>query len=138
MSATARDQRGRRGANHNASKWPVAPRQRRRPRDRGSVTAELALIIPSVIVLLSVILQVAVLGAARAQLQDAAAFAARLQARGESAGPALKAGPEFPATHISTELRDGLHCVHMRQERRILGIVPVSVESRGCALPGGL
>jgi len=106
--------------------------------DRGSATAELALIVPSVIVLLTVILQVAVLGAARTQLQDAAALAARLYARGESAQPAIGAVPGATTLHVRTERREGLHCVHLSQDRRVLGLVPVRLEARGCALPGGL
>lgn len=105
--------------------------------DRGSVVAEFAIALPAVALVL--ILSGAALGACAKQvrLQDAAADAARLVARGESEGRAqaavLLAAPDagFSVAH-----RGDLVCVTASTEST--GVLPLAQSATSCALAGGL
>lgn len=61
-------------------------RARRRPGERGSVTAELAIGLVAVTVVLVALCSVVVVGVAQVRVTDAAAAGARLAARGEADG----------------------------------------------------
>ncbi len=105
--------------------------------DRGSVVAEFAIALPAVALVL--LLSGATLGACARQvrLQDAAADAARLVARGESDGRvqgavALAAdGAGFAISH-----RGDLVCVTTSTETT--GVLPLAQSATSCALAGGL
>ncbi|BDZ37487.1 TadE family type IV pilus minor pilin [Microbacterium suwonense] len=106
--------------------------------ERGSVAAELAIALPAV--LLALLLGVGALHAAATQvaLQDAAADAARLLGRGESASRAadvvrIVAGAEM-AQHDSGDLV----CVTASAHARIGRIISIPLRARSCALSGGL
>ncbi|MCI9858699.1 TadE family type IV pilus minor pilin [Microbacterium proteolyticum] len=101
--------------------------------DRGAVTAEFAVALPAVIIVLA--LGVGVLGSAAAtvRLQHAATEAARLLGRGDT--DALVGIAETGGT-ASVERHDGLVCV--------AAVAPVpagpalpAVTARACALDGG-
>lgn len=106
--------------------------------ERGSITAELAVALPAVV--LVIVLAVGALAAASVQvrLQDAAADAARLIARGEpderAAGvvSAAVGGASYGVDH-----RGDLVCVTTRAEARV-GPVSAPLEASSCALAGGL
>ena len=72
---------------------PAATLQRRRTRgDRGSVTAEAALVLPVLLVVLAAAVGVLACVAAQLQCVDAARVAARQAARGEAPAEVLEAG----------------------------------------------
>lgn len=111
----------------------------RRPRsllgERGSVTAEFAVTLPAVI--LVVLFGVGALGAGARQvrLQDASADAARLVARGESSDRAAAVVAAAGGTAV-IEPRGDLVCVTASAPASLPGLPPSSATS--CALAGGL
>lgn len=111
----------------------------RRPRDEGSVAAELAVAVPAVLVVL--LLGVSALGAAARQvsLQDAAADAARLLGRGESAAAATAVVTRaVDGASVSTGMRDDLACVTAHADVQVGRIISIPVRASSCALAGGL
>jgi Flp pilus assembly protein TadG len=104
--------------------------------DRGSVVAEFAVALPAVALVL--LLGAGTLGACARQvrLQDAAADAARLIARGE---PEAKAwaliDSAVPGASASTERRADLVCVTAASSASPL---PLALNATSCALEGGL
>jgi hypothetical protein len=96
------------------------------------VTAELAVALPAVVLVLAACLGGLRLGAERLQATDAAALVARAAARGDrSAGASAARGDGGPVVHV---VRSGdLVCATVRRESRILGLA-VPVTARVCAL----
>lgn len=70
---------------------PASPFKRRWKGDRGSVTAEFAVVMPAVILILACCLGCIRMVTLQMQLSDAASIAARIVARGESMGVAIAA-----------------------------------------------
>ncbi|WP_417561850.1 TadE family type IV pilus minor pilin [Microbacterium sp.] len=106
--------------------------------DRGSVTAEFAVVLPAVVLVLA--LGAATLGvcARQVRLQDAAADAARLVARGEPdarAQSVLASAVDGARAAIAT--RDDLVCVTATAPAGLPVPVP-TLRARSCALAGGL
>ena len=104
--------------------------------DRGSVVAEFAVALPAVALVL--LLGAGSLGACARQvrLQDAAADAARIVARGESeerAGALVAAA--VPGAAAATERRAELVCVTASSPA---GLLPLALSATSCALDGGL
>ncbi len=107
--------------------------------ERGSVTAELALAVPAVVLVL--LLGAGALGAASRQvaLQDATADAARLLGRGEGEGAATRAvKTAVPGASMSSSASGDLVCVSADADLTIGGFVRVGVHASSCALAGGL
>lgn len=103
------------------------------PADRGSVTAELAVALPAVVVLAAVLIWGLQLAAEQVRLQDGAALAARALGRGEAVpSTGRAAGAEL------TSWRDG-ELVCARLGRAATGPLGVRVElaAASCALDGG-
>lgn len=104
--------------------------------DRGSVVAEFAVALPAVALVL--LLGAGSLGACARQvrLQDAAADAARLIARGDAEVRA-RAVIEYavPGASAVTERRGDLVCVTASASASVL---PVALSATSCALDGGL
>jgi Flp pilus assembly protein TadG len=104
--------------------------------DRGSVVAEFAVALPAVALVL--LLGAGSLGACARQvrLQDAAADAARLIARGE---PEVRAwaviASAVPGASSSADRRDELVCVTASSAAEFL---PLALSATSCALDGGL
>lgn len=98
---------------------------RRRRRDTGSVTAEMAVLLPSLVLLVAALAWVVGLGVAQVQCVDAARDAARALARSE---------PEEVATDLAAQSAPDGAQVHMR---RVGGLVEVDVTYRATP-PGGL
>lgn len=108
-----------------------------RHRDRGSATAELAVGLPVVVLVLAACL--GGLGLATSQLRaaDAAADAARLLSRGEPLSVAQQVIERaVPGSTLSVSQPDGLVCVRVVVEHRVLAVL-MQVESSSCALDGG-
>ena len=104
--------------------------------DRGSVVAEFAVALPAIALVL--LLAAGSLGACARQvrLQDAAADAARIVARGESeerAGAVVAAA--VAGASAATHRRADLVCVTVSSSA---GLLPMVLSATSCALDGGL
>ncbi len=105
--------------------------------DRGSVVAEFAVALPAVGLVL--LLGAGALGACAQQvrLQDAAADAARLAARGEDAARAEGAvAAAVPGATTAIDRRGDLVCVVAAARMPI--VLPLTLQATSCALDGGL
>lgn len=106
-------------------------------RDRGAVTAELAVGLPALVLVLGACL--GGLGIATSQLRahDAAADTARLLGRGESlASVEAVVARTVPGGRLAVSRPDQLICATVTLEQRLL-LVPVSVAGSSCALDAG-
>jgi len=99
------------------------------------VTAEVAVALPVVVLVLVGCLGGLLAATELARLQDAAADAARLLGRGESS-VAQHVERALPGASVTVERPAGLVCAHVQGERRILGI-PLPLRASSCALDGG-
>ena len=105
--------------------------------DRGSVVAEFAVALPAVVLVLVLGAGALSAGARHVRLQDAAADAARLVARGESHGRASTAVAGSVSDAAIEVAREGdLVCV--TASAPAIGAVPVTLSATSCALDGGL
>lgn len=105
--------------------------------DRGSVVAEFAVALPAVALVL--LLGAGALGACARQvrLQDAAADAARLVARGEpDARAAAAVTGAVPGGSAAVGRRGDLVCV--TASASAVGGIPLTLSATSCALAGGL
>jgi len=107
--------------------------------DRGSVTAELALALPVVVLLLTVLVGVGRVVTAQIQCVDGARAAARLAARGESSGrvraAATTAGPAGAEVHLARDPAGSTVTVVVRTRLALplSGGLRVSVEGKASA-----
>jgi len=110
----------------------------RGPDDRGSVAAEFAIVLPAVVVVIAIAAMTLGACARQVRLQDAAADAARLVARGEPAARAQGVVASVaPGAAASISYRDDLVCVVVSAPTGLpLPLPPMSAGS--CALAGGL
>jgi len=107
--------------------------------DRGAVAAELALALPAVV--LTLLLGAGALGAAARQvsLQDAAADAARLLARGEqTAAAAGRVTAAVPGAGFASRADGDLVCVTASLDVAVGGLISLPLRASSCALDGGL
>jgi hypothetical protein len=104
----------------------------RADRDAGTVTAELAVALPAVLLVLAACLGGLRVGAERLRVVDAAAQAARSVAVGEPAGSwAAAVGASLTGVR-----RDGeTVCVTLHRDAPLLGL-RIPVEATACALAG--
>jgi hypothetical protein len=105
--------------------------------DRGSVTAEFAVALPGVVLLLGLLLGALSVGSLAVRVQDAAGLAARSIARGAGGSETQAAARSLvPAMTLSRADRDGLVCVVA--EARPDGMLSfLSVRAESCALGEG-
>lgn len=103
--------------------------------DRGSVTAEFAVALPAVVLVLA--LGAGVLGACGRQvrLQDAVADAARLVARGETGAADVVAAAVAGAT-TTVDHGGDLVCVQASAPAGV-PLIAIAVHAESCALAGG-
>lgn len=105
--------------------------------EAGSATAEFAVLIPAVCLVLAVCLSGLQLATRQLQLHDAAALAARSAGRG--ADPTALVTQLVPSAIVRTVRRGNLVCVHVEAHgspfASVLGFTIVGAES--CALAGG-
>lgn len=102
--------------------------------DRGSVTAEFAVTLPAVVLVLAACLTGMQVVGQQLRLADAAAHAARSLARGESAdAAAARAAREVPGATITQRTDADLTCV-TASAPAALGL---TVTASSCALSGG-
>lgn len=96
------------------------------------MTAEFAVALPAVLLVLAVCLGGLRVGTERLRLVDAAAQSARLAALGEAPErPALAVG----ATVAASTRADQTVCITLRRDVPVLGL-PVPIEAVACALAG--
>jgi Flp pilus assembly protein TadG len=115
-----------------------APGRRRAADDEGSITAEFAVTMPAVILVLAFCLTGVQVAGQQLRLQDAAAAAARSLARGDSA--AATASRLAPGATV-TQYNDGdIECVTLSDQPRVAtGSMPgFTISASSCALGGGL
>lgn len=124
--------RARRAAPGGAVFWPSA---------RGSVTAEFAIVLPAVVLVLALCLCGVAVTAQQVRLQDVAADAARILGRGESLVAAERyVETRLPGTTLSAELRESAVCVHLALPIAMPGasVLALTTKATSCALAGGL
>lgn len=107
------------------------------PHDRGTVTAEVAVTLPVVVLVLAACLGGLAIAGAQVRAHDAAADAARLLGRGESSATAQQhvARAIIGAT-LSISRPTQLVCATVRVEQRLL-LIPLTLTASSCALDGG-
>ena len=110
---------------------------RRAGDDLGSVTAEFAVTLPAVILVLACCLSGMQVAGQQLRLQDAAAAAARSLARGDSAS--ATAGRLAPGATVAQRADGELDCVTLTtSSTAVLGaVVGFTLSASGCALGGG-
>ncbi len=106
---------------------------RRRGDDRGSATAEFAVALPSVVLVLACCLSGMAVAGQQLRLTDAAALAARTLARGGD--PLALAARVSPGARVSPEADGDLVCVTLTASAE--GLLPLTLTARSCALDGG-
>ena len=96
------------------------------------MTAELAIAVPAVLIVLAVCLGGLRIGTERLRLVDAAAQSARLAALGESPAPPAQA---VGASVVGRSRSGETVCVGLRRTVMVLGL-PVPIDATACALAG--
>ncbi|AJM78087.1 TadE family protein [Rathayibacter toxicus] len=110
---------------------------RRRIRaDDGSATAELAIVLPAVVVVMALCLGSVAASAQYVRLVDATADAARAAARGDDPMVSVFRAERDASVRVSTDEGE-LVCVEVLAELRPLPTLTLPVSVRSCALGGG-
>lgn len=104
--------------------------------DRGSVVAEFAVAFPAIALVVLFGVGALTAGSKHVRLQDAAADAARMVARGEHAETTAQVvAAAVPGAAAAVDQRGDLVCVTATAPS---GIIAVTLSARSCALAGGL
>lgn len=103
--------------------------------DRGSATAELAVGLPAVVLVLVCCLSGMAVAGQQLRLTDAAALAARTLARGGDAQALVDR--LVPGAAVARESENDLVCVTLTLPARLAGLLPITLTARSCALGGG-
>lgn len=112
--------------------------RRRLAGDRGGTTAEFAIALPGVLLVLLAALAAVQLGALQVRAQDAAADAARDLARGESRGTALAHVGRLPDPRLDSWRTGGLVCARVSTAPPgVVGLARIRVAGESCALADG-
>lgn len=110
------------------------PCRYRAEHDTGSVTAEFAVALPAVVLVLAACLTGMQVAGQQLRLVDAAAHAARSLARGEAAdAAAARAAREVPGATLTQWTDADLACVTLRAP----AAVGLTISAVSCALAGG-
>jgi hypothetical protein len=108
-------------------------------RERGSVTAELAVAMPSVVLVLAVILGGFGLQVERLKLVSLASSSARALGRGESESSVKSLAAEVdPDGVVRFEYLEDFACAEISRKFEIAGMQSFEVSERQCARKGGL
>ncbi len=103
--------------------------------ERGSVTAEFAVALPALVLVLAACLSGIAVTGQQLRLQDAAALAARTLARGSPPEPLV--ARLLPGARVSSEADGDLACVTLTLSVRVTALLPLTLTARSCALAGG-
>jgi hypothetical protein len=107
----------------------------RSPDESGAVTAELAVALPAVLLVLAACLGGLRIGAEQIRLADAAGIAARSLARHDPAGTTAALLRELGGPAVVVTRGDGILCARLERRAPLLGTVgAVPLVARGCAL----
>jgi Flp pilus assembly protein TadG len=101
-------------------------------RERGSVTAEFAVALPSVVLVVAACLSGMAVAGQQLRLTDAAALAARAAARGDS--PDALAARLVPGAQVSRSADGDLVCVTLTSGASLTALLPITLSARACAL----
>ena len=114
-------------------------RCRRSPGDRGSVTAEFAVAMPAVLLVLALSLSATQVAATQLRLQDAAADAARALARGETVGVASSGvSAQVAGATLSRSASGDLVCATVSaRPTGLAATFGLTVSASSCAVGGG-
>jgi hypothetical protein len=107
--------------------------------ERGSITAEFAVVLPAVLLVLVLCVGAASVSVQRIEAQSAASAAARILARGDGRGVAVSAAGRFAPGGRLTSARDGdFVCVSVTSTARFVAArsLGVRLTGRACALSG--
>lgn len=104
---------------------------------RGSVTAEFAVVLPVAVALLAGALSTAVVVDAHGRLVLAASAAARALGRGDDAAAARVVARIAPGARVSSTASDGLVCVTAARSDIVGLLLPAVRSARSCAAAGG-
>ncbi len=109
-------------------------------RERGSVTAEFAVLVPALLLVLGLCLGAVQLVGQQLRLTDAAADAARSAARGDDpARVAALVAHTAPAAGLSLSVQGDFVCAELSSQAGVaLGFFGVQIAASSCALGGGL
>ena len=114
------------------------PRRHDGGSDEGSVTAEFALVVPAVIVVLGCCLGAFQLASLQLTLENAAAVAARTMARGgDGAAAASRAAAVSPGVRLERQDRGDLVCAVARASAGLGLLGPMNLSATSCSLAGG-
>lgn len=102
-------------------------------RERGTVTAELAVVLPAVLLVLAGCLGALRVGVEQARMDAAASVVARSIARGDPGGTAVARGAAAGAASVRVDHRVGLVCARAEAPSPVLGL-PLPVSGTSCAL----
>lgn len=101
--------------------------------DRGSVTAEFAVVLPAVLMVLVLAVGAIMLATQRITLTSAAAEVARLEARGDHAAAQARLAGVPSHVSVSRATRGPLHCVTLRAAPGAGALSIIQLSSTGCA-----
>lgn len=103
--------------------------------ERGGVTAEFAVALPAVVLVLACCLSGLAVAGQQLRLQDAAALAARTLARGGDPEPL--ASRLVPGARASRSAEGDLVCITLTAGAALTALLPLTLTARSCALGGG-
>ena len=101
--------------------------------ERGTVTAEFAVLMPALLAIVLLTVTAIMLAAHRVVLVSAAAEIARLEARGDDASAEARYRALDGAVELQRHRTDELHCVELRARPASGLLAAVTVSARGCA-----
>lgn len=102
--------------------------------ERGSITAEFAVVLPAVLVTLGLIIGGVMLASVRLSLVSAAFDLARLEARGDSSLIEARLSQLPVYATVQREYTDGMVCVTLQGSPGSGILSSVRLSARGCAL----
>lgn len=106
-------------------------------RDRGSVTAEFAIVLPAVLMVLAFAIASIMLSTHRLGLAATAAELARLEARGDTAAAADRLEQLESDVAIERTAQGALHCVVLRSSPLEGALQALTISARACAALSG-
>lgn len=101
--------------------------------DRGSATAEFAVVLPAVLAVLAVVLSSLMLATQRLSLGASAAEIARHEARGDHATAGMHLARVGNAVTVERTLHGALHCVTLRSAPAAGLLAALEVSATRCA-----
>ena len=100
------------------------------------MTAEFAVALPSVVLVLACCLAGMAVAGQQLRLQDAAALAARAASRGDPPEPLV--ARLAPGAGVSRSAEGDLVCITLTAPASVTALLPLTLSARSCALAGGL